>query len=90
MENQGIQLPVTKVPASEAKPGGALTPTSYPILEEMTFKGIIKSEAEGYALLSSIQAIVNEFGAEPIIKLVDTLRKNPELLAKAKTYIPLL
>ena len=97
MENQeGIPLakiPIVQVPASEAKPSPEPVTTCaniYPMVEEVTFRGIIKSEEEGYALLQSVQTLVNEFGTDTIIKVVGALAKKPGLLAKAKSYLPYL
>lgn len=60
----------------------------YPLVEEMTFRGIIKSEEEGYALLRAVQILVNEFGADSIINITKMLEKKPTLIQKAKTYLP--
>ena len=62
----------------------------YPMVEEMTFRAIIKSEEQGYRLLRAIQLIVNEMGTDTIISAIDEVEKNPALLAKAKTYLPYL
>lgn len=84
------QLDVAKVPASMAKPSpeSIVSTKTYPTVEEMTFKGIVKSEEEAYALLRAVQILVNELGAETIIKVVGTVEKKPQLLQKAKTYLP--
>jgi len=60
----------------------------YPLVEEMTFKGIIKNEQEGYALLRAVQIFVNEFGTDSIIQIMGVLEKKPQLIKKAKTYLP--
>jgi len=89
INTDGIQLPVAKIPASEAIQGtGTLKPITYPMVEELTFRAVIKSEAEGYALLRAVQIIVNEFGAESLITVMTTMEKKPELLQKAKQYLP--
>ena len=62
----------------------------YPAVEEMTFRGIIKSEEEGYALLRAVQILVNELGADTIIKAVAAVEKKPKLLQQAKSYLPFL
>lgn len=54
----------------------------------MTFRGIIKSEEEGYALLRAVQILVNEFSADSIINITKILEKKPTLIQKAKTYLP--
>ena len=65
-------------------------PKMYPLVEEMTFRGIIANEAEGYKLLTSIQILVNELGAATIIDLMETIQKKPALMVKAKSYLPYL
>ncbi|MGV8961898.1 MAG: hypothetical protein ACOH2V_00775 [Candidatus Saccharimonadaceae bacterium] len=86
MEDQGIQLPVAQVPASEAKPG--TPPVIYPTVEEMTFRGIIASEQEGYALLRAVQMLVNGLGAATIIQVMAAVEKKPQLMEKAKSFLP--
>ena len=39
----------------------------YPMIEELTFKCMIKSESQGYDLLKSVQILVNEVGPDIII-----------------------
>lgn len=88
MENQGIQLPVAQVPASEAKQG---TPSNvYPLVEELTFRAIIQNEAEGYALLRAVQILVNEFGASSLISVMAKMEAKPALMQKAKSSLPYL
>ena len=48
----------------------------------------VGSEEEGYALLRSIQILVNEFGTDTIIQITKILEKKPQLIQKAKTYLP--
>jgi len=62
----------------------------YPMVEEMTFRAIIKSKEQGYALLRAVQIIVNEMGSEIIISAVNEIEKNPSLIQKAKSYLPYL
>lgn len=62
----------------------------YPLVEEMTFRGIIKNESQGYALLTAIQVLVNELGTDTIIELMETVKQKPALLQKAKSYLPYL
>ena len=61
---------------------------TYPLVEEMTFRGIIKCEADGYALLRAVQIMVNELGTETIITIMAAVEKNPKLLQQAKSYLP--
>ena len=80
---EGIQLDgvaLTDTPKEPVK--------SYPLIEELTFKAHIKNEEEGYALLMSIQVLVNELGTEQIVSLFNKLKSNPSLLLKAKKYLP--
>ncbi len=65
-----------------------ITQQAYPMVEEMTFRAIINSEKEGYALLRAIQMLVNEMGANTIITLMDKIEKKPNLLMQAKNYLP--
>ena len=60
----------------------------YPMVEDLTFKCIIKSEAQGYDLLKSVQILVNEFGPDYIIEITQTAQKKPYLLQKAKQLMP--
>lgn len=60
----------------------------YPMIEELTFKCMIKSESQGYDLLKSVQILVNEVRPDTIIELMTTVQKKPYLLNKAKTLIP--
>lgn len=89
MDEQGqvqevqIQLPVAKIPASEVK-----KVTLYPTVEEMTFRGIINSEEEGYALLRAVQMLVNSLGATTIIKVMAAVEKKPQLMDRAKSFLP--
>lgn len=76
------QIEVAKIPAPPQE--------VYPMVEEMTFRAIIKSKEQGYALLRAIQIVVNEMGAEPIISAINEVEKNPSLLQKAKSYLPYL
>lgn len=83
------QLEIAKIPADQAIKGTPSIPVvTYPAVEEMTFRGIIKSEAEGMALLRAIQILVYELGAATIIQVVGAIEKKPDLLAKAKSYLP--
>lgn len=43
----------------------------YPMVEEMTFKSLVKSEEEAYRLLMAIQTLVNEVGSIEIISMFD-------------------
>lgn len=92
----GIPTPVVQVPAAQAIPGTPASTqpqkftTQYPIVEEMTFRGVINSEEEGYALLRAIQILVNNLGTATIIKVVSAIEKNPRLLDQAKMYMPYL
>ena len=91
------QIEIAKVPASEAKilvdkelkiaaqPAPAVV---YPIVEEMVFRGVINSQEQGMALLRAIQILVTELGAAAIIQVVASIEKKPELLQKAKAYLP--
>lgn len=74
----------------KAKLEVAKQPQLYPMVEEMTFRVIIKSEEQGYRLLRAIQLLVNEVGTETIISAIDEVERNPSLLTKAKTYLPYL
>jgi len=62
----------------------------YPMVEEMTFRAIIKSEKEGYELLRAIQILVNELGGETIVQLMNKVEQKPQLLQKAKSMLPYL
>jgi len=64
--------------------------SAYPVIEEMTFKAYITSEAQGIELLTCIQAIVNSIGADTIIQTVRAIEKDPSILQKAKNALPLL
>ena len=90
MEDQGIALGVTQVPASQAIPGLPPSTKVFPMVEELTIRALINSEAHGYELLKCIQALVNAVGADAIIDIVRKVEKNPSLLAKAKAYLPYL
>jgi len=99
MENdilKTLDLGKTQVPANEAINGGtqplatAKPILNYPRNEELIIQSVITSEEQGYALLRAIQIVVNSFGGDTIIKLVDKLEKNPKLADKAKQYIPLI
>lgn len=91
------QIEIAKVPASETKilvdkelkivaqPASAVV---YPIVEEMVFRGVINSKEQGMALLRAIQILVTELGAAAIIQVVASIEKKPELLQKAKAYLP--
>ena len=72
--------PVTPVEASK----------QYPMVEEMTFKCPVISEAQAYDLLIAIQFLVNSVGAGDIISTVDYVSKNPSMMQKAKKYLPYL
>ena len=56
----------------------------YPMIEELTFKCMIKSESQGYDLLKSVQILVNEVGPDTIIELMTTVQKNLIYLIKPK------
>ena len=88
MEDQGIALGIKQVPESQAIPGTPPSTETFPKVEELTIRAVIKSEAHGYELLKCIQALVNEVGADTIIDLVRKVEKNPTLLTKAKAYLP--
>jgi len=89
MEDQGIALGVSQVPVNQAIPGTPPTSTrAFPMVEELTVRAIIKSDAHGYELLACIQALINEVGADTIIAVVRKMEKNPKLLTKAKAYLP--
>lgn len=97
MEDQGIALGVKQVPASQAIPGlppplfkPEVTPIKYPIVEELTFRALIQSEAQGYELLAGVQALVNEFGTETILGMFRKVAANPSLINKAKSFLPFL
>jgi len=95
MENQGIQLSVAKVPASEAIQGTIqektdTKPIIYPIVEEMTFRAVINSNEQGMALLRAVQIIVNEFGAQTLIEIMAKVEAKPSLMQKAKSALPFL
>jgi len=62
----------------------------YPLVEEMIFRSVIGSEQEGYSLLRAVQILVNELGASSIIAVVDAIEKKPQLIQKAKSYLPLI
>lgn len=62
----------------------------YPLVEEMIFRAVIGSEQDGYNLLRAVQILVNELGAESIIAVVSAIEKKPQLLQKAKSYLPLI
>lgn len=91
-----LNLGVKQVPANEAINGGtqplaiAKPILNYPRNEELIVQSVIYSEEQGYALLRAIQIVVNSFGGDTIIKLVDKLEKNPKLADKAKQYVPLI
>jgi hypothetical protein len=91
MENQGIQLPVAQVPASETINGTPETkPAIYPLVEEMTFRAIIHSNEQGLALLRAVQIIVNEFGAQTLIEIMQKVEAKPSLMQKAKSALPFM
>ena len=80
------QIETAKVPADKAiKPSAQVV---YPIVEEMAFRSVINSQEQGMALLRAIQILVQELGADVIIQLVASIEKKPELLQKAKSYLP--
>ena len=80
------QIEIAKIPADEAiKPSVQVV---YPIVEEMVFRGVINSQEQGIALLRAIQILVTELGAAVIIQVVASIEKKPELLQKAKAYLP--
>ena len=56
----------------------------YPMIEELTFKCMIKSESQGYDLLKSVQILVNEVRPDTIIELMTTVQKNLIYLIKPK------
>jgi len=91
------QIEIAKIPADQAvRPASeAIKPLAqpakavvYPVVEEMAFRGVINSQEQGMALLRAIQILVNELGADAIIQVVSSVEKKPELLQKAKTYLP--
>lgn len=77
-----------KKPAEAAPATPTATKQIYPIVEEMTFRGIIQSEEQGMALLRAVQILVNELGATSIIQVMSAIEKKPQLLQQAKTYLP--
>ena len=62
----------------------------YPMVEEMTFRAIIKSEKEGYEILRAVQILINELGSETIVQLINKVEQKPQLLQKAKSMLPYL
>ena len=62
----------------------------YPMVEEMTFKCPVSSEAQAYDLLIAIQFLVNQVSASEIISTVEYISKNPSMIQKAKKYLPYL
>ena len=82
------QIETAKVAATEIKPVEVKPTKLYPMVEEMTFRGIIQSEEQGMALLRAIQILVNELGAPTIIQVVAAIEKKPQLLQQAKSYLP--
>ena len=97
MENKNpISLGVTQVPAKDAINGGtqplatAEPILNYPRNEELIIQCVISSKDQGMSLLRAIQMVVNSFGAETIVALVDKLEKNPKLADKAIAFLPAL
>lgn len=87
--DEQINTGVDKVQPQQATQTPSKEPSKlYPTVEEMTFRGIIKSEEEGYALLRAIQILVNELGATAIIQVVKAIEQNPKILQQVKTYLP--
>jgi len=92
-EVKGIDLGVKKVPADQAIPGNppqevpSKPEVRYPMIEDMTFRGVIQSEEQGYALLKAVQLSVNGLGTETLIAVAATIEKKPQLLQQAKAYL---
>ena len=59
----------------------------YPMIEDMTFRGVIQSEEQGYDLLKAVQLSVNGLGTETLIAVAATIEKKPQLLQQAKAYL---
>lgn len=90
MSEQDIQQPMIAVPKDmlPKEEPVAQPAVQYPMVEEMTFRGIISSKEEGLALLRAVQIMVNELGAPTIVQLMKVLEKKPQLMQQAKTYLP--
>jgi len=95
-KNPNTDLGIKQVSANEAINGGtqplatAKPILNYPRNEVLEVQAVINSEADGYALLRALQIIVNSFGGDTIVKLVDKLEKNPKLADQARKYIPVI
>ena len=85
------QIETAKIATTEIKPV-AITKTEvkYPTYEDMVFRANIESEAEGIELLTCIQAVVNFAGAKMIIQAVRAIEKDPSIIQKAMSALPLL
>lgn len=79
---------VSNVLEKKQEPEKVVPATVYPTVEEMTFRAIISSEAEGYALLRAVQILVNELGATQLVALMNKVEKKPSIMQQAKTYLP--
>ena len=62
----------------------------YPNYEDLTFRANVTSEAEALELLVCIQAIVNFAGAQMVIRGVRAVEKDPSIIQKAMSALPLL
>jgi hypothetical protein len=62
----------------------------YPLVEDLTFRAYVSSEAEALELLTSIQAIINAVGGVTIIHVVQAIEKKPQLLQQAMNFLPLI
>ena len=82
------QIEIAKIPADQAIKPKVSAPVVYPVVEEMVFRSVINSPEQGMALLRAIQILVQELGADAIIQVVASIEKKPELLQKAKAYLP--
>jgi len=82
------QIETAKIAATEIKPVEVKPSQVYPMVEEMTFRGIIQSEEQGLFGLRAIQILVNELGLATIIQVVAAIEKKPQLLQQAKSYLP--
>lgn len=99
------QIATAKVPAEQARQATqtaqvvqeqsapvvpVVSTTKYPMVEELTFRAYVSTEAEAHELLKSVQAIVNAVGGGTIIQVVRAIEKNPKMLQQAMTYLPLI
>ena len=66
------------------------SPKIYPLVEELTFRAIVASEAEAYSVLRAVQILINEFGVSTLLNIVNKLETKPSLVQKAKGMLPYL